>query len=218
MNQPPGAQHVISGKDGERLTLSEEARPIFVPESVKSISQLPNIAGLQTFLKPVWLTGDSNVEREALRQFVARAIHSLDDLRQAYDKSYLSTDHFTHILLNDIVARSTYQEVYAQLNESNRARFGNNRVFDGVIATRDAPVEIHPEDDKQSRAIMEKIRAEGIRDEDAVRGIVDGCTFSSEATRRHIAHQIITLLRQGTFDETNPPMRQLTAVNTDAVS
>lgn len=78
------------------------------------------------------------------------------------------------------------------------------------------PVEIHPQDDENSRLIMAKIREGNITDEAAIRAIVDSYEFSSPETKQHIFDRIIDLLRMGAFNSPPPKTIELKAIDTDA--
>jgi hypothetical protein len=65
-------------------------------------------------------------------------------------------------------------------------------------------VDIHPQDDENTRAIIDKIYAEKIIDEEAIRALVDTFEFSSPETKQHVSDSIINLLRVGALDPNKP--------------
>ena len=79
-----------------------------------------------------------------------------------------------------------------------------------------SPIEIYPQDDQNSQAIMAKIRAENIRDESAIRALVDSYEFSSPETQQHIADRMIDLLKMGVFDQPEPKTINIKPIDTDA--
>ncbi len=78
-------------------------------------------------------------------------------------------------------------------------------------------VNISPQDDDNSRAIMEKIRTENITDEATIQAIVDSYEFSSPETKQHIFTLMVKLLKMEFF---NQPQREgitFDLMNTDAL-
>lgn len=87
---------------------------------------------------------------------------------------------------------------------------------DKTLKRKTSLVEIHFQDDKNSRAIMATIYTENIRDEEKIRALVQGFTFSSAKTKQYISDRTIDLLRTGVFNSPPPEAIIFHAVNTDA--
>lgn len=85
-----------------------------------------------------------------------------------------------------------------------------------TLKRKTSPVEIHFQDDENSRAIMATIYTDNIRDEEKIRAIVEGFTFSSAKTKQHISDGTIGLLRAGVFNRPPPETVIIHAVSTDA--
>lgn len=65
-------------------------------------------------------------------------------------------------------------------------------------------IDIYPQDEENSQAIIAKIRAENITDEAQVKALVSNNEFSSPETKQHILDGIIYLLREGAFNGEPP--------------
>ena len=81
---------------------------------------------------------------------------------------------------------------------------------------RPTSIEIHSQDEKNSQAIMAKIREGKITDETKIRAMVDSYEFSSSETKQHISDRMIDLLKMGAFNSPPPETIELKAVDTDA--
>jgi len=91
----------------------------------------------------------------------------------------------------------------------------NNNPMEKMSAQQPPRVEIHAQDEKNSQAIMEKIRTEKITDEAIIRSIVDSYEFSSPKTKQHISDGLVGLLKIGALNDVPPKTITLDAVDTD---
>ena len=78
------------------------------------------------------------------------------------------------------------------------------------------PVSISLEDDENSCAIMAKIRDKNVRDDSAIRAIVESYKFSSQEAKDHTADRMVDLLNMRFFDRPEPNTVHVNAVDIDA--